>query len=155
MTRSRKETVRENRRKRKPVGVMRLKMSLDDETLKELDRKGIVPRWFNDKPGRIQAAIAGGYEFISLDGVKIGDDEQGSDEKRVKMDAGTNKDGSLISAYLMGIKKEWHDEDQQAKEDSNKMVDEAIKGGQPQGLQHHGVESGQGSTYAKNIEYKP
>ena len=148
-----------SRSERVPFGVRRQKLSLDPELQQLLDSKGLVPRWFNDEEHgeRLRQAQKGGWEFVTPTGtVKVGDGKEKQEEgTKIKKLAGTHKDGRPKYTYLMAIKKKWYEEDQTAKEERNRMVDEAIQGGNPVGLQHHGVDPSKGSSYIKNINYKP
>lgn len=134
-------------------------MSLDNRTQALFKKEGLVPRWVNDDDhgGRVQAAINGGYDFVSSDGEMIvGDAVKKEDaNRRVRKLVGTHKDGSPQYAYLMGIKKEFYDEDQAKKEEQNQMVDDAIRGGAPTGLKPHGVTPDMGGTTVKNVQYTP
>jgi len=155
--RGRKET---DRTERIPVGVRKLKMNLDSETRKYLDSNGLVERWVNDEDHgqRLRDFQAGGYEFITSKGTeKVGDTKEKQESgAKIKKLVGTHRDGRPKYAYLMAIKKEWYEEDQQRKEEMhNKPIDDAIYGGTPLGVQHHGVDPSKGSTYKKNINYKP
>lgn len=144
----------ENRRKRTPLGVPRLKMNLDSETMARLKAEKKVPRWVNDTDTRIQDAIAGDYEFLTID-AKVGDKEEEVERQKISKVVGRNKDGSPMRAYLMAIPEEYHESDQQAKEEINKKVDEAVRGGTPTGLGHHGVDPSRGGSYVKSVDYKP
>ena len=147
-------TRKEDRRKRNPLGVPRLKMNLDKETEQRLKAEGKMPRWINDTDTRIQDAMAGDYEFLTVD-AKVGDAQEEFEREKISKVVGRNKDGSPMRAYLMAIKEEFHQEDQQAKEEINKKVDDAIRGGSPSGLQHHGLDSSKGGSYVKSVDYKP
>ena len=150
---------RQSTAKRTPFGVQRLKMSLDDATRERIEAMGLVPRWINDEDHgtRLRQAEAGGYVFITSNGTEqVGDVGAAQDKnRRIRGLVGTHKDGSAKYAYLMGIDKVYYEEDQAAKESQNKMVDDAIRGGSPSGLGHHGVNPDMGSTVVKNIDYKP
>jgi hypothetical protein len=151
--RDRQEATKEERTERVPFGVPRRKMNIDANTLKRLN--GRVPRWINDVENRISEAQSGGYEFVEGE-VRLGDAKTLADaDRRIKKQVGTNKNGSPRFAFLMAIKKEFYEEDQAKKEQQNMMVDTAIKGGNPTGLNHHGVSPSAGGAYVKNIEYQP
>lgn len=156
---SREASTSEERRTRQPLGVMRKKLSLDKKTRDMLKKEGLVPRMVNDDNHgeRIRDAIAGGYDFISSDGELILGDTVVRKElnMRVRKTVGTNKDGSPKFAYLMAIRRDFYEEDQARKEEQNKMVDEAIRGGNPTGLKDHGVTPDKGGTNIKNIVYEP
>lgn len=76
-------------------------------------------RIVNDEPDRIARFQEGGYELVSDESVKVGDNRVSlpSAEGTVKQMAV----GGGRKAYLMRIKKEWYDEDQKAKQ---KVVDD-------------------------------
>ena len=137
-----------NRRKRTGFGVQRLKLTLDGKTMQRLNAEGKVPRWFNDKEDRIQRALESDYEFVTYDDVKVGDKEEGDEDRRIKKHVGRG-----VYSYLMAIPKEYYDEDQAIKEETNMMVDEAIRGGTPPGVDTPNVAGG--GTYKGNISYKP
>lgn len=140
-------------RERIPFGVPKRKMNIDADTAKRI--AGKVPRWINDTDTRVVEAQRGGYEFVEGE-VKTGDAATKENKnRRVRKAVGKNADGSTRYAYLMAIDKEYYAEDQAEKEKTNKKVDDAIRGGQPNGLQHHGVNSSQGGVVVKNIEYNP
>lgn len=130
------------RKKRVPFGVPKLQLSVDDTTRKKLISEKKEARWFKDDVNRIQRALEGGWDFVKH--AKVGDAEE---EKVVH----TGKGGTVM--YLMAIPKRFYDEDQEAKEEKNKMVDDAIRGGQS--ANPHGVESTHGSSYVKGVDYKP
>lgn len=132
-------------------------MNLDSDTMKRLESEEKVPRWVNDRDNRIAEAVAGDYEFLSdIDPIKTGDKEEVQEQdRRVRKIVGKHKDGSPMYSYLMAIPKEYYSEDQQSKEDLNRKVDEAIKGGNPSGLPHHNVDPSKGGSYVKNVNYQP
>ncbi len=103
---------------RVPLGGSRLK-------LKYAQRPGFWRYWFNDQGSRIQDAQGAGYEFV----------EETVDGRRVKVSrrVGTHEDGSSMTAHLMEIRQEFHDEDQAAKRADVDEIDNAIKGGEPRG----------------------
>lgn len=144
----------ESRRKRAPFGVPKKKLNLDDATMQRLKDDGLVPRWVNDVGSRIHEALAGDYNFVNNPNVKVGDTEESVDA-RIRKQVGTQKTGEPLYAYLMAIKKEFYDEDQEAKEEINKKVDHAIRGGNPTGLKHHGINPELGGSTVKNIDYQP
>lgn len=87
---------------------------------------------FNDTPGRIEQALRVGYEFVTPDEVggtatnvvsrntDIGD--------KVRFLVGTDGDAPQY-AYLMKIKQEFYEEDQDKLQAKNDLTDEAIRGG--------------------------
>lgn len=89
---------------------------------------------FNDTPGRIANAISGGYTFVSPDEVggtrenvvsrntDIGD--------KVRFLVGRSEDGKEPAyAYLMKIKQDWYDEDQNSIQAKVNETDDAIRNG--------------------------
>jgi hypothetical protein len=150
---------RQDRKARVPFGVQRRKMTLDKATEARLKAEGKVPRWVNDDDhgSRLQQAQDGSYEFLTATGTEAVGDAQETQERdrRIKKLVGTHKDGSPKYAFLMAIDKELYDEDQAAKEQTNKMVDQAIKGGNPSGLGHHGISPDKGGTHVKTVDYTP
>ena len=155
MTKARQQ----DRTERIPFGVAKKKMNLDPVTTQKLKSRGLRPRWINDEDhgNRLAEAQRGGYEFIESDGSEaLGDSKEAQEQnKRIRKLVGSNKDGSAKYAYLMAIKEEWYQEDQQLKEERNARVDEAVMGGRPQGTQPHNIPRESGGTYVKNIEYQP
>lgn len=154
---SKPETNRdEARTERIPLGVAKLTMSIDQTTADKLKSEGLVPRWINDVGGRIQDAVAGGYNFVESEGVKLGDAKQEQEtDRRISKRVGTAQGGAPIMAYLMAIKEEWYREDQERKEEINMQVDKAIMGGKPPGLPDHGMSAEHGETSVKNVSYQP
>lgn len=143
------------RRKRTPFGVMRLKMSLDAETMKRLEAENKIPRWINDDDHgqRIMNAREGDYEFVESVG-QVGDKAVDAD-RRIRKLVGSHKDGSPKYAYLMAIPKEFYEEDQKAKEAVNQQVDDTIRAGSPKGSRPLNMAPDQGGTYVKDINYTP
>jgi hypothetical protein len=142
---------------RVPFGVRRLKLTVDQGTLKRLAAEKKIPRWVNDDDNRIAQAQAGGYEFVEDSGpktIKVGDETQDRD-RRVKYLVGRTKGGDPMHAYLMAIPEEYYEEDKTEKEKHNQAVDDAIRGGEAPGVTGHGVPSEKGGSSVKNVQYKP
>lgn len=123
--RQRAET--EHKRERVPVGGQRLRTQLSNADLEKLDEAGYIPRWFSDTAGRVQAALAGGWEFILPEEARsIGQHslyaENSSLDSKVSI-----VDKNNIHHVLMKITKEFYYEDQQRKEERNAMVDRALR----------------------------
>jgi hypothetical protein len=86
----------------------------------------------------------------------VGDSVKKEDHNRkVRKLVGSNKDGSPLYSYLMAIKRDFYQEDQEKKEETNMMVDEAIRGGAAPGTKNHGVPPEKGGSYIKNVNYTP
>lgn len=91
-------------------------------TNKKLDVLTEIPgyqlRWFNDAPGRVDRAQVGGWDFVTNGEVAQADTnrvvERNSDVGgKIRAIVGTTDMNEPLYAYLMKIKKEWFDEDQQ------------------------------------------
>jgi len=128
MSHSEKKSKRTSgRSERIPLGVPVTQLALKNQP------KGKVVRWVNDnwskEPGRIQRALAAGYDFIDADGQIVSTGENGNQNlgTRLSRAVGTNEDGSAITAYAMAIDKEFYDEDQATKQVEVNRIDEAIK----------------------------
>lgn len=101
-------------------------------TNKKMDVLTKIPgyqlRWFNDTPGRIDTAISRSWwEFVSQDEIAMSDTnrvvERNSDVgTKVRAIVGTTDQNEPLYAYLLKIKQEWFDEDQQ--EASTKLRDD-------------------------------
>jgi hypothetical protein len=93
-------------------------------TTKKLSVNTEIPgyqlRWFNDQDGRVEAAVGRAWwDFVTQDEVALQDSnkvlERNSDVgSRVRAIVGTLDNGDPLYAYLLKIKKEWFDEDQQS-----------------------------------------
>lgn len=119
---------KEGRAKRVPMGTPELKMSVPQA---EQD-KDHVYRWFNDKPGRLQRAQNAGYEFVEDPTIQVGEgseSKQSNQDARVSMLAGKDERGGPLYAYLMRIKREWYEDDQDVKQAAIDEIDEAIQEG--------------------------
>jgi hypothetical protein len=113
-----------NRPARIPMGE-RGRLYYDPALLESLKKQGLVPRLFNDTPGRIDAALAAGYRFVQADG-QIGEDRAAAVSKM-----GGNMSahvGGGMKGYLMVLPEEWHQEDQKAKQKKVDASEEAMRG---------------------------
>lgn len=140
------------RKQRIPLGTLRAKMTVDEET-RELYR-GKRLRWVNDTAdGRIQNAEDGGYAFVHATGQEqIGEGGNANSDlgARVSRIVGTKEDGSPLRAYLMAIDEELYQEDQQVKQKEVDEIDSQIRNGAV-----GSVKPGQDGRYVKDISYKP
>jgi hypothetical protein len=92
-------------------------------TNKKLSVKTEIPgyqlRWFNDTPGRLDAAVSRSWwEFVTQDEIAVADTnkvvQRNSDiGNKVRAVVGVTDQNEPMYAYLMKIKKEWFEEDQQ------------------------------------------
>ena len=89
---------------------------------------GLVGRWVNDEPGRLEQYHERGWEYRTKKGSPDYDKGSGLDS-RISRFVGYHKDNSPMRAYLMDIHQEWYDEDQATKQKINDQVDEVIKAG--------------------------
>ena len=128
------------KRVRVPMGARRLKLQLSDAEQKAFEDAGFVTRWVNDNDGRVERALAGGYNFVSPDEARsVGSAEihQGNTDVGKKVSKVVSRGEPIIRAYLMKIEKEYYDEDQEAKEQINRRVDDALAGeGSGEGIEN-------------------
>ncbi len=115
---------------RVPFGSMRLKMQLSKEDQDGFKARKRVTRWFNDAPGRIERALAGGYNFVKPEdarslgqGALHGDS---TDPSKSRVSLVVSRGDPIIRAYLMEIKEKYFKEDQVKKEAINSQVDDAL-----------------------------
>jgi hypothetical protein len=115
-------------RSRIPLGRHRRKLSIDHLNI-PADK---VARWVNDKPGRLNQALEGGYQMVrnpidetagerTLVTESIGDS--------LTAVVGSDEAGRAITAYLMVIDKDLYEEDQAFKQLEVDALDEAITEG--------------------------
>jgi hypothetical protein len=107
------------RNKRIPFGVARSKLAVANLI------EGYHLRWINDEPGRIAQAQDGGYTFVEPD--EVGREK--SEDNKVKVLGGAQKDGSALYIYLMKLAMEYHLEDVQENQSKLDKIDSAIRGG--------------------------
>lgn len=98
----------------------------------KLIERGYHPYWRNDLDGRVQEALANGYEFVSPSEIeetslRIGASELSDD--KVSRIVGYTEKGEPIKAYLMKIKEEWFKENQAFYQNRAKAIDDAIRTG--------------------------
>ncbi|MHA2047054.1 MAG: hypothetical protein ACW99G_19870 [Candidatus Thorarchaeota archaeon] len=145
-----KKKRRSARKGRIPLGGHRSKLSIDGYDIPE-DK---VARWVNDHPGRLDAALQGGYTFVKdpKREVKIGEDplrRTGLDTS-VTAVVGTKEGGEPLSAYLMVIDKDLYDEDQAEKNREMDKIDDAVRRGVGPGTSEEGMYAPGGG-----IKYEP
>lgn len=120
------------RRQRVPFSANRKRLQVDKEF------PGFKTRWFNDQDGRIERAEAAGYAFVDRKEIgQVGDKDVANGNtdvnSRVSRVVGRTRDNQPIRAFFMKIREDWYTEDQSRKEDTNRMVDEAICAGKAGG----------------------
>ena len=151
MSYAKKQEKEEGQRARVPMGGRRSNLQLSDQERLEFEKRGMVPRWVNDRDGRIERARAGGWTFVDPEHAKtVGSYEIGKGNTDIgdKVSKVVSRGDSVVRAFLMEISKEFYAEDQDAKEKVNRRVDDALSGGEAGGS---GVENkyGPGVTYSK------
>jgi len=116
----------------------RIPMSAPQAKLATPTIPGYHLHWLNDIPGRINQAIAGGYEFVEPEETFVNDRNPGSPSaasgssdlgSRVSVVVGSDDKGNEIRAYLMKIRNEWYEQDQQASQDRVDQVANAMRQG--------------------------
>jgi hypothetical protein len=93
---------------------------------------GFHPYWRNDMDGRVQEALANGYEFVHPDEVEevnLRITAQPMSGDKVSRIVGYTDKGDPIHAFLLKIKKEWFEENQAFYQKRNDAIDRAIKSG--------------------------
>lgn len=114
------------RKERIPLGAPRQKLTAPTA-------KGKVRRWVNDDGGRVPMAEQGGYDFVTDNGLKIGDTGINSGNQdlgsRISRIVGTKGDGTPLRAFLMEIDEDTYKEDQTAKAQRVKETDDQIRHG--------------------------
>jgi hypothetical protein len=131
MSTERKDAQKSGTRVRVPMGARRSKLQLSEEETQAFIDAGWVTRWVNDADGRIQAALAGGYKFVKPEEARSAgamEIHQGNTDIGAKVSKVVSRGEPIIRAYLMKIEKEFWVADQQAKEEINLRVDEALQG---------------------------
>ena len=108
-----------------------------------LESEGYHPHIFNDTPGRIQQALANGYEFVNPNevdglGVNVVSRNTAVEEDKIRFLVGSNQNGEPLYAYLMKTKQEWWEEDQAAIQARNDMTDTSIRRGKTPGIDTDG-----------------
>jgi hypothetical protein len=128
--------IREERKKRVPLGVPRSKLTAPK-------RPGYERRWINDDAkGRLHHAKEGGYTHVEDPNLLVGEDGGGDKtDSRVSRIVGKRDDGKPLRAFLMEIPSELYKEDQASKQAELDEVDRAIRKGRlvSQGEEHRYV----------------
>lgn len=118
-----------DKKDRVPVGGLRTKLQLSVADQKEL--AGYNLHWFNDKDGRIEAALGAGYTFVEPTQARslgvAGLHQENSDLNAKVSKVVSRGTGDPIRAYLMKINKEWHEEDLAEKIRATQAVDESLR----------------------------
>lgn len=128
----RKEADRVTRETRIPFGSPKMKLGVPYQI------PGYHLHWINDSPGRVAQAESGGYEFVMHEEVRLSSRAAGLTASPlgtgVSRLVGKQDDGvTPMYAYLMKIRQEWYEEDQQAGQVRVDATDAAIRGGNVEG----------------------
>ena len=116
MTEDVKKTERKSSRKRVPLGVRNV--------LTAPKKPGFVRRFVNNTPDRIQSFIDAGYEVVKED-IQVGDDKIG---KTTGLGSVVNPSvGGGQKSILMEIPEDFYQEDQKAKSDKLRSVDNEMR----------------------------
>ena len=118
------------RAQRVPLGAPRLKLTVNE------NNPNFVKRWVNDKDGRLEDALEGGYRFIERNVVVGTSDVEPSNTDpgaRVSRKVGVDENGQGLRSYLMEIDCETYEKDQAAKEEAIKRKETQIVNGNPDG----------------------
>ena len=132
MANVRKSEQSKGKRARTPVGGgLRLNLQLSKEDMAGFKRRKKVTYWFNDEPGRLEKALAGGYEFVNPEhATSLGEGvlhKDGNDpESNVRVSVVVSRGEPVRRGYLMEISEKFWKEDQAAKEAKYSLVDEAL-----------------------------
>ena len=132
------------RPRRNSIGTPKLTLAVQNEV------PGYHLCWMNDD-GNVENAIDSGYEFVTKGetGLANGVVPSNVDQTdKIKQKVGTTASGEPLYAYLMKIKQEWYEEDMAEVESQNKLVEEAIAGGNING------NAGQDGKYVSRISIK-
>lgn len=125
-------TQEQGRRQRVPFSANRKRLQIDQKF------PGYHIRWFNDQDDRIQRALDAWWEHVKKKEVgQVGDKDVSNGNTDVNSNVsrvvGRTRDNQPIRAYLMKIKDELYQEDKAKKEETNRLVDEAIRAGKAGG----------------------
>jgi len=98
------------------------------------EQEDFVARWFNDETDRLVRAEQAGYQYVRPDevaGVGQGEIGDGNTDlgSRVSRIVGRTESREPIRATLMKINKRFYQEDLDAKEARNALVDSSIRSG--------------------------
>ena len=121
MSTIREQAIKQERPRRVPVAESRNRLTVEGK----LDRKNFVQRWVNDQDDRIARFKEAGYEFVTNEGISVGDPtvdyKSTSDTSIVRKGVGGGK-----VAYLMQIPREYYEEDQAKKQAQVDEIEESM-----------------------------
>ena len=87
-------------------------------------KPGFVRRWVNDEGTRIDSLMDKGYTFVEDSDPSISSDDPGG---RKSMKAGVAENGNVLRTYLMEISDEYYQEDQEAREQKVKSIEDQVR----------------------------
>lgn len=89
---------------------------------------GYHMHWIADYAGRLEEAEGNGYEYVTNDEVKL---SRGSDSasQRVSRVNGVHDNGRVLTLWLMKIREDWYEENQQYYLERVRKVERQIKSG--------------------------
>lgn len=96
---------------RRPFGSQTQKLAYES-------RAGFHRHWFNNSPGRIDAALAAGYTHV-----------EDKDGRKVQRVVGVSEGGDGLLGFLMEIPLDWYQEDMARQQTELDKTDSAIKSG--------------------------
>lgn len=120
----------DSRKERVPLGVPASRLTIPES---EKDPNYVYRIVNDDDAGRIQRAIAGGYEFVK-DPLKLGSGTQDANTdigNAVSRVVGTKADGKPLRGYVMRIRKDWYLADQAEKQRPLDEFERTIRKGLP------------------------
>lgn len=129
----------------------RIPMALPQTKLAVPEIPGYHLHWMRGDAQRIAQALKAGYEFVEEGEVEVVNSGLADDaRKNGNSDMGTRisalagadagQDGQPQRLYLMKLREEWWQADQQALEDRNEQIAKAIRGGRDVGQNPDGGE---------------
>lgn len=114
-------------------------MDVRRQKLSHTEIPGYHTHWFSDDPGRIHEATKCGWEFVESHEVFIEGDllslhagESGNTDlgSRVSQVVGVSKFGTPVLGFLMKLKDEWWEEDQERKNEAAQVPFQGMRQGQ-------------------------
>ena len=111
-----------NRKKRVPLGVQRLKMSVGK-------RQGFNRRWVNDTGDRLNQAMEGGYNFAPRDGAEFTEEDVSNRNDSINNAISKPVNSGETKAFLMEIPTALYKADQKEKADSINETENGLRRG--------------------------
>ena len=114
--------MKEDRKKRVPLGVPRLRMSVSGRT-------GFKRRWVNDKGDRISQALEGGYSLVPRDGAEFTEEDVVNRNDSLNNAVSKSVNSGESKAYLMEIPTALYNADQKVKAANINDTEEGLRRG--------------------------